>query len=125
MIIIQSGRFGTGGGGSPVTVSSDWGSTSAGTATVTSFARTLTVPVGNPGNVLLTLSTTPGFLGTVQYQLAGGTLTSFTDGTIISVANTNTLAFRALSMASGDAVDIVVIDNSNAIGIGVSHLSRT
>lgn len=125
MMIVQPSRFSAGGGGSPITVSSNWGTTSAGTATITSFARTLTVPVGNPGSVLLNLTIPPGFLGSVQYQLAGGSLTTFTDGTTISVVTTNTLAFRALSMSSSDEVDITVTDNSNATQIGFSTLIRT
>ena len=102
---------------SPVTVSANWGSSSNHVpGTVTSFARTCTVPGGNPGSIKLGLS--GDYDGTPQYQINAGSWTTFSNGTDITVANGNTLGFRCASMATPTTMDVAVTDNTTASAVG-------
>lgn len=103
----------------PITASSDWGSNS-GTAptTITSAARTLTVPSGNPGN--LTLNYVDGGAGgTPQYSKNAGAFTTFSNGTGITVANGDTLQFRCQSVTGSAATNTTtVVDATKGTTVG-------
>lgn len=50
-------------------------------------------PAGNPGILRIVFDSSAG-VPVRSYQLNGGSFVSVTDGLLIAVANTNTLAFR-------------------------------
>ena len=102
----------------PITVDSDWGSNGIGAypGTPASASRTLTVPGGNPGNITLGLS--GDYNGTPQYRYNGGTWTTFSNGTGITVATASTLEFRNLNMASATTMSVTVTDATTATSIG-------
>lgn len=83
---------GTGRMPAPITVSANWGSI-AGASPQVSAARTLTVPAGNPGILRIVFASSAG-VPVRSYQINGGSFVSVTDGLLIPVANSNTLAFR-------------------------------
>lgn len=106
---------------SSITASANWGSTSgAAPGAVTSAARTLTVPAGNPGKVLLTPS------AGAAYSINGGAYTNFAIATIITVTNgqTLTLRFPAATLAGTD-VTIDVDDSTTGATIGQAFLQAT
>lgn len=83
--------------------------------TSTSITRTVTVPSGNPGDILLVLNLggTGTGNGTPQYLINAGTWTTFIDGAIITVANGDSLTVRMLNVTtSGDDSTIEAYDNT-------------
>lgn len=103
-----------------ITVDVDWGTTNTSAATVASAARTLTVPSGSSGVVRLNSTAN----NTDKYKLAGGSFTTFTDGTLITAADTNTLQLEITSAVSGDTETITVYDNVTGALIGTAVLHR-
>jgi len=105
----------------PITVSSNWGSTSnAAPAAVTSPTRTLTVPAGNPGNLLFTAG--PG----AEYSKNGGAYASVTSGSGNPWANGDTLTFRFPSPTlAGTDVTIDVEDATAGDPVGQAFLQAT
>ena len=102
------------GGLLPITIPTNWGNQGGGASPQTSVAKTLTVPSGNPGNVLLHLTTAPA--GTIQYIKNGGVATTFSGDTVVNFANTDTLAFKLTG--AGDLANIAVSDNTFGSSIG-------
>lgn len=103
---------------SPITVDADWGLDSIGAypGTPASASRTLTVPVGNPGNITLGLS--GDYNGTPQYRKNAGTWTTFANGDPLTVATASTLEFRNLNMASATSMVVTVTDATTSTSIG-------
>lgn len=104
----------------PITAT-NWG-TNNGASPQTSAARALTVPAGNPGNIRLDLSASATF----QYSKNGGAFTTFTDGQPLTVANGDTLAFKATG-AAFDGGTVTVVDTgapgSPTVGTWLTLLS--
>lgn len=105
----------------PITIPTNWGVQGGGATPQTSVAKTLTVPGGNPGNVLLHLTLAPS--GTIQYVKNGGAGVTFSADTIVNFANTDTLAFKLIG--AGDIANISVIDNTTGTSIGTCSISTS
>lgn len=105
---------------SPITAT-NWG-TNNGASPQTSATRSLTVPAGNPGNIRLDSTSS----ATTQYSKNAGTFTTFTSGQTLTVANGDTLAFKA-SGAAFDTASITVVDTgapgTPTVGTWLSLLS--
>lgn len=108
-----------------ITASSNWGTTTGSTSTISSATKTLTVPSGNPGSILLGLTTSGSHTRTTQYSKNGGVFTTFLDGAVISVASTNTLGFQMTGAVSTDIMDISIGDNTTSVLIGTCELERS
>ena len=104
---------------SPITIPTNWGTQGGGASPQTSTAKTLTVPAGNPGNVLLHYTVAP--TGTGQYIKNGGAPVTFTVDTVVNFANTDTLAFKLTG--AGDIMNVTVTDNTTSAVIGTISLS--
>lgn len=106
-----------------ISVSSNWGSNSAATSTITSATRTMSAP---PGSVLLfTIGTTDGAV-TAQYQLNGGTFTTFTSGATLAIAHGDTLAFRVTGAGSvGNGYSATITNNVGGASVGSVSFNRT
>lgn len=101
----------------PITVSSNWGTnTVAYPLGPVSAARTLTVPAGNPGNLLLNFI--DGGTGLPKYSKNGGTAAPFADGTPLTVANGDTLAFTYTPLVGTDTANITVTDTLKSVTVG-------
>lgn len=99
----------------PITVSPNWGSDD-GPSPVSSVAATLTVPASNPGSLRFVINSSSG--GSSQsYSKNGGAPTSFSNGTIITVANGDTLTF-AFSGLLGNTGSYTLYDNTTNTVIG-------
>jgi hypothetical protein len=100
-------------GSGPITVSADWG-VESGASPLVSAARTLTVPAGNPGQLLFTLIFNDA---TLEYSINGGAYASVTGGETPTVTNGQTLRFR-LTGASLDGANVEVYDNTTDTLVG-------
>ena len=98
----------------PITVDSDWGA-DINTSPVTSAARQLTVPAGNPGTIKFTNVSQDG--ASFQYSKNGGAYSNVTEGGTVSVATTNTITFRHTG-SSGTGSAVTVVDNTTLTTIG-------
>lgn len=92
------------GGGVSITLSSDFNSPS-GAAPQSTASRTLTVPTGSGGILVLDITGTTG-TPNPRYNLASGGLTAFADSDVISVSDTNTLLFNNNAAASSFTVQL-------------------
>jgi hypothetical protein len=110
-----------GSGISPITIPTNWGTSGPSATPITSATKTLTVPAGNPGNVLLHLVTAPS--GTIGYSKNAAAFTSFTVDTVVNFADTDTLAFRLTG--AGDFVSLTVTDNTVLVSVGTCIMSTT
>ena len=104
---------------SPITIPTNWGTQGGGASPQTSTAKTLTVPAGNPGNVLLHYTLAP--LGTGQYIKNGGAGVPFSVDTVVAFANGDTLAFKLIGAA--DNMNTTVSDNTVSVQIGTCNLT--
>ena len=99
---------------SPITVNSNWGA-DFNASPVTSSARQLTVPAGNPGTIKFTSVAQDG--ASFQYSKNGGAYSNVTEGGTVSVATTDTITFQHTgSSATGSSV--TVVDNTTLTTIG-------
>lgn len=100
---------------SPCTVNIDWGYVSGTGVNITAPTRTITVPSGNSGQLRLNVTNNTG--GNQQYSKAAGAYTTFTNGTIITLTNGQTLAFRTNTGSVGvDTTDVQDVDTSAYVG---------
>jgi hypothetical protein len=79
-----------------------------------SAAKTLTVPSGNPGTIRFQIAVNTS---SATYKKNGGSNTTFTDSSTLSMANGDTLQFRTLG-ASADQLDVSVYDHTLGTLIG-------
>jgi hypothetical protein len=106
----------------PITVPSSWGLTSvAAPNSLASATRTLTVPAGNPGKVVLTFSDS-GCLATPQYKKNGGTPTSFSFGDVVTFADGDTLAFQASNGEFAGTLTATATDQATSTLIGTAQM---
>jgi|688.fasta_scaffold1596183_2 hypothetical protein len=102
----------------PITVNTDWGAQAVVVpGTATSATRTLTKPPTNPGNLRLDL-VDGGTGGTKQYSKNAGAYTTYTDGTTITIANGDTLAFRDSGMTTANTSTVTVVDTTKNTTVG-------
>jgi hypothetical protein len=101
-----------------ITIPSNWGSQN-GNSPQTSATKTLTVPGGNPGNLLFDIITTPS--GSFQYIKNAGAPVTVTDLQVVNFANGDTLAFRLTGDA--DLADLLVKDNTTLASVGTCTIS--
>lgn len=111
----------TGGTVSPITIPTDWGVQGPGASPFTSTAKTLTVPTGNPGNILLQVLVAP--VGSIKYVKNGGVAVTVTVPVTVSFANADTLAFTL--QGGGDNATISATDGFMGKLIGTAILSTT
>jgi hypothetical protein len=104
---------------SPITIPTNWGTSGPSASPITSATKTLTVPAGNPGNVLLHLVTAPA--GTIGYSKNAAAFINFTIDTVVNFANTDTLAFKLTG--AGDFVSLTATDNTSGTPIGSCIMS--
>lgn len=98
---------------SPITASANWGIDS-GASPLSSAARTLTVPSGNPGSVRFNVVSNDA---TLEYKLNAGAFTTVTDEGTISVSDAATLQFRFTGLST-DGAQLEVYDNTTGGLIG-------
>lgn len=110
-------------GTSPITVNTNWGTTSAATVNVTSATRTLTVPVGNVGDVRLDVAFETG--RPRSYKKNSSSFTTFTTGTVVNFSSGDTLSFRMSLSGSGDELNLNIVDNTTESLIGTCSLVNT
>jgi hypothetical protein len=106
----------------PITVSANWGfDSTAAPGPVISNTRTITVPIGNPGNLTLT----PGGGLSAFYRLNGGSPVLISGPTPLPVANGDGLSFQSSTGAAFDGVSVAVDDATVATGVGSWNGSLT
>lgn len=103
------------GGGASITLSSDFNSPS-GASPQSTASRTLTVPTGSSGILVLDITATTGSPNP-RYNLNSGGLTTFTDGEIIGVSDGQTLLFNNNVAASSYTVQLR--DNQTGQNVGL------
>ena len=111
----------TGGGILPMSIPSNWGSSGPSASPISSAAKIITVPVGNPGSVRVHITSAPA--GTLEYQINAAAFITVTDNITFTVANNDTLKFR-LTGAS-DLAAVQVIDNTTMVQFGNCTLQTT
>lgn len=90
-----------------------------GTSPRSTATRTVTVPAGNPG--ILRFDSVAFDTTTFQYSKNSGTLTNVTNGDTITLANGDTLSFRATGSAGNNAAcSLFDVAASQTIGFSVS-----
>jgi hypothetical protein len=95
----------------PIAVDTNWG-VSSGASPRALPDRTLRVPVGNPGDILLDITITPA--GTFAYRKNSGSWTTFTDNTVVTgFVNGDTLGFQLTG--GGDTGAVSVKDNTAVV----------
>lgn len=100
--------------------------TTAGTSTVTSAARTYTLGAGNSGQVSFTSVSYDGG-GSFQYSINGGSFigNDITEGLIITLSNGQTLRLRATTMTSGNTGNANINDVSTGTVLENATLMRS
>lgn len=109
-----------------ISVDTNWGASSANNSVITSATSTMSAPPGS--NLLLDITATVGAV-TAQYQKNGGAFTTFTDLTVLAIAQGDTLAFRVTGAPTiGDGYNLSVKDNATGLAIantGTASFSRS
>lgn len=90
------------------------------TSTVTGTSQTARVPAGNSGNISYTVSDI-GAGGSLERSINGGAFS----GAAITVADGDTIQFRATGVASGDGIIVQLTDQDTSRPITVLSLTRT
>src|SRR6266404_556238 len=94
-----------------LSVDVNWGYRASKNATVASDTHHVLVPAGNAGSLRLNITNNPSTL-TVQYSKNGGAATTFTNGTVLAVANNDSFRFQILAAAADDEVTIALLENN-------------
>lgn len=84
----------------------------------TSTTRTITVPVGNSGNIRFEDYVDVGTVTASQTSKNGGAFTGASDPTTITFANGDTLAFRTNGNNAGESRTFTLIDDTTSQIIG-------
>lgn len=92
------------------------------TSTVTGTSQTARVPAGNSGNISYTVSDI-GAGGSLERSINGGAFSGA--GAAITVADGDTIQFRATGVASGDGIIVQLTDQDTSRPITVLSLTRT
>lgn len=90
--------------------------------TITTPATVIDVPTGNSGGLILRRDSTSA---TVQYRINAGSWTTFADGDPITVADGNTLAFKATSVPETETVNGSVEDTDTSVTLDSISLYNT
>lgn len=90
--------------------------------TITTSATIITVPPGNSG-ILILHRDTGSF--TMQYSKNAGSYTTFADGATITVANGDTLSFKATSIPGQDFANGSVLDSDTGALLDSINLYNT
>lgn len=90
------------------------------TSTVTGASATARVPAGNSGNIGSTVSDI-GAGGSLERSISGGAFSA----AAITVADGNTIQFRATGVASGDGIVVQLTDQDTGRPIASFSLTRT
>ena len=94
------------------------------TATVTGTTRTVSVPVGNSGDIRFESVITDGG-GNVQYSKNGGAFTTLASNDVVNFADTDTLQMRTTLLGVGQGGSAQVRDVSNGGLITAVSINRT
>jgi len=99
---------------------------SGSTDTITSATRTYTLGAGNTGRVTFS-GVINGGSGVMEYNLNGAGFpgNSITEGLTITLSNTQTLAARSTSMASGNVSFFTLTDTDTGTVLENASLTRT
>lgn len=88
---------------------------------VAGVATNIVVPSTNSGHLELHVDA-GGF--TAQYSIAGGSFTTFTDGTVITLTNGQSLAFRGTGLAAQETMSGYVLDGDTGTPLDTISLSN-
>ena len=111
------------GTGTPCSFDGLLSATGTGSTTVTGTSRTVTVPTGNSGKLrFLSVDVSLGGMG---YSIDGGGYSSVSEGTEITLTDTQTLVCRGTLLEVGESVSANLVDASTGTLIEALSYTRT